>query len=291
MDDDDDDDYYGGDGSLDYKHNIPVNPDDPSFSQPGSRPTTKGNAPATSTPASHPAPASASASSAPFDADQQISLAEFRLLMGMVTDQGTPYHHPPLRANYSHFWPGFIRRCFKPDDEEAPTSLYYELVAAERYNTFKYRLYDWIVYGGLISQLILSAALIVLGALPSSHHISVALLGAANGVVTGVMSLIKGQGLPTRLIKYVESLRRIREDIEWCERQLRANMGSITFRDAFRLRDNYESARTDEILNEPDIWQTASSLNNSIKNPTNSQPAAKTATPGRIARPPQAQSV
>jgi hypothetical protein len=102
-----------------------------------------------------------------------------------------------------------------------------------------------------------------MGAVPSSNHISIVLLGAANGVVTGVLSLIKGQGLPARLIKYLDTLRKVRDDIDFTERQLRAKMTTITFRDAFKLRSDYEKARQDEMANQPDVWQSGSSSKDS----------------------------
>jgi hypothetical protein len=193
-----------------------------------------------------------------FDLDTPVSLPEFRMLLGMSPEEGAKgYDNPPSGTRYPHVLPRWVRTWFKDEDPEAPTSIYYNLVGEEKYTMFKYRLYDWIVYGGLITQLVLSAVLIVLGALPSSHHISIAILGAANGVVTGILSIIKGQGLPVRLIKYADSLRKVRDDIEWNERQLRAKMENVTYRTVFKLRDDYERVRLDELANHPDIWQTS----------------------------------
>jgi hypothetical protein len=221
------------------KHNIP-NPDQSEHNQ---------------TPSSRDADAKIKPT---FDLDTAISLPEFRMLLGMSPEKGAKgYDNPPSGIRYPHVLPQWVRTWFKGEDPEAPTSLYYNLVGEEKYTMFKYRLYDWIVYGGLITQLVLSAVLIVLGALPSSHHISIAILGAANGVVTGILSLINGQGMPVRLIKYAESLRKVRDNIEWNERQLRAKMNNVTYRTVFKLRDDYESVRQDELANHPDIWQTS----------------------------------
>lgn len=197
-----------------------------------------------------------------FNLDEQISLSGFRLLVGLPQDKDS-HVLPPSNVNSPHILPKWIRNCYTPADVEASTSLYYELIAEERTTTMKYYLYDWMVYGGLIIQLMLSAALIVMGAVPSSNHISIVLLGAANGVVTGVLSLIKGQGLPARLIKYLDTLRKVRDDIDFTERQLRAKMTTITFRDAFKLRSDYEKARQDEMANQPDVWQSGSSSKDS----------------------------
>jgi conflict system pore-forming effector with SLATT domain len=208
--------------------------------------------------------------------DTPLSLPDFRMLLGMSPEQGAKYDNPPAGTRYPHYLPRWLRAWSKAEDPEAPTSIYYNLVGEEKYTIFKYRLYDSLVYGGLITQLVLSAVLIVLGALPSSHHISIAILGAVNGVVTGILSLIKGQGLPVRLIKYAESLRGLREDIEWNERQLRAKLSTVTYRTVFRLRDNYQKVRLDEMANHPDIWQTSGAAAKSGTSPRGAQgvPAA-----------------
>jgi hypothetical protein len=189
----------------------------------------------------------------------------------MSPEHGAKYDNPPAGTRYQHFLPRWLRAWFKAEDPEAPTSIYYNLVGEEKNTIFKYRLYDCLVYGGLITQLILSAILIVLGALPSSHHISIAILGAVNGVVTGILSLIKGQGLPVRLIKYAESLRKLREDIEWNERQLRAKLSTVTYRTVFKLRDDYQRVRLDEMANHPDIWQTSGAAAKSGTSPRGTQ--------------------
>ncbi|KAH2062179.1 hypothetical protein KXW61_003553 [Aspergillus fumigatus] len=45
--------------------------------------------------------------------------------------------------------------------------------------------------------------------LVGDHYIVVAVLGALTAIITGVLSLIKGQGQPMRLINYAHSLKEV----------------------------------------------------------------------------------
>ncbi|KAL8948623.1 MAG: hypothetical protein Q9222_005201 [Ikaeria aurantiellina] len=70
-------------------------------------------------------------------------------------------------------------------------------------------------------QIIVAAALTALGA-SSSSHIVITVLGALNTVIAGILTYLKGQGLPNRLRQYWNGLRKCREFIEEKERQCEA---------------------------------------------------------------------
>ena len=55
-----------------------------------------------------------------------------------------------------------------------------------------------------------------------------------------------GQGMPMRLLRYADSMRKVREGIDWTERELRMGTSLVTLRDAIRLRDAYEKVRDGE---------------------------------------------
>lgn len=119
----------------------------------------------------------------------------------------------------------------------------------------KAKFYSVVVYGCLIMQLVVSGAIVILGALPGHRNIEVSVLGAWNGLLTGILGIIKGSGMPIRLIKYQEGLRKVRDKIEWYERQLRAELMTVTLRMVFKLRADYELAREMQIDNNPDVWK------------------------------------
>ncbi|KAF2669777.1 hypothetical protein BT63DRAFT_423762 [Microthyrium microscopicum] len=188
--------------------------------------------------------------------------------MGIPFDDSTlPTSNDPLAQPFKpvllrppRVTPNWLYKIFSSSDPEAPTSIYYTLLEQERYSWRKYIIYDWLTYGALVSQLVLSAALIILGALPSSHHISISIIGAAGGVLAGILSILKGQGLPTRLLRYADGLRQVREAIEFDERELRVGLKYVTLGDAMAHREAYENARSAEITNMPDVWQAAEAL-------------------------------
>ncbi|KAL8856336.1 MAG: hypothetical protein Q9178_007027 [Gyalolechia marmorata] len=70
-------------------------------------------------------------------------------------------------------------------------------------------------------QICIAAALTALGASGSSN-IAITVLGAANTVLAGVLTYLKGQGLPNRLRMYWTGLRKCREFIEEKERECAA---------------------------------------------------------------------
>jgi hypothetical protein len=141
-----------------------------------------------------------------------------------------------------------------PLSEKYTTSLYYTLVREEESQWKLYYLYDILVYSCLVLQLMIASVLIILGALAGDHHLAVAILGAVTGIITGILSLIKGQGLPNRLLQYANSLRQVKERIEFMERELRANVREVTFQEVQNLWVAYETARDEEVTNRPDTW-------------------------------------
>ena len=108
----------------------------------------------------------------------------------------------------------------------------------------------------MVLQLFIASILIILGARSGDSHLVVSILGAVTGILTGILSLIKGQGFPNRLIQYGDSLRRVREDIEFTERELGANRRIVTYGEVVALRKAYETVREDESKNRPDVWST-----------------------------------
>lgn len=66
-------------------------------------------------------------------------------------------------------------------------------------------------------QIVVAAALTAIGA-AKGPHIAVTVLGAVNTIIAGVLTYLKGQGLPNRLRQYQSELRKVREYVEERER-------------------------------------------------------------------------
>lgn len=168
----------------------------------------------------------------------------------------------PAEVQHPRRWRRFLFRILtfglrhEEKDDELATSIYYSVLRQQKTNHRLYVLYDLLTYACMLLQLIIAAVLIIVGALKGDYHIPVAVLGGVTGVLTGILSLVKGQGFPNRFIQYFDSLRRLREDIEFTERELRAGRRIVTYGEVVRLKDLYELVREDESNNRPDVWST-----------------------------------
>jgi hypothetical protein len=196
-----------------------------------------------------------------------VNLETFRCLLGIpqdcpplprsASDRPNPrsltarLFGPVRRHNHIPKWLRLQSCC-----PEAATSTYFAILKEESSTWRQYYFYDTFVYSALILQLCISSALVILGALHQEAHIPIAILGAVNGIITGILSLIRGQGLPNRLLQYADQLRRVREDIEWTERILRTNAAPILYAEVISLRNSYEQCRDDEVKNQPDSWNS-----------------------------------
>ncbi|KAF2264538.1 hypothetical protein CC78DRAFT_616700 [Lojkania enalia] len=198
-------------------------------------------------------PGSPSGSTAEAYLDARISLDNFRTLLGLPSER-----EPLPPTHLPRWWPESLRHRPLPDPENNigiyPNIHYQETITARQYN-----LYRTIIYGGLITQLLLSALLILLASVPSNHHIAIAIFGALNGVITGILALLRGQGLPNRLLQYKDGLRGLRERVEWMERELEAGLREVRYREVAGLREQYETLRNDEVVNRPDFWTSVTS--------------------------------
>jgi hypothetical protein len=196
----------------------------------------------------HDGPSSPSPSTSTAYLDSKISLENFRTLLGL------PEERDPLPpSQLPRWWPASLRHRALPDPE-SNIGLYPNILFQERLTSRRHRLYTATIYGGLITQLLLSALLILLASVPSNHHVAIAVFGALNGVITGILALVGGQGLPNRLVQYEDGLRGLRERIEWLERELEAGLREVRYREIVGLREAYDGLRGDEMVNRPDFW-------------------------------------
>lgn len=82
-----------------------------------------------------------------------------------------------------------------------------------------HKYYSWLINGCLGVQIIVAAALTALGA-AGANHSAITAFGAINTVIAGVLTFLKGSGLPNRLKYYHSEWKQIREFIEQRERDL-----------------------------------------------------------------------
>ena len=97
--------------------------------------------------------------------------------------------------------------------------IYKRTVDEEGRVQFQYRISNYFVNIGGMMQIVVGAALTALGAANGPSAV-VTILGALNTVLAGMLTYLKGQGLPMRLEQYLHLLRTLREHIEEREREL-----------------------------------------------------------------------
>lgn len=97
--------------------------------------------------------------------------------------------------------------------------IYTRVVANEAKSKKGHKYYSWLINGCLGVQVIVAASLTALGA-AGANHSAITAFGALNTVIAGVLTFLKGSGLPNRLKYYHSEWKKIREFIEQRERDL-----------------------------------------------------------------------
>ncbi|KAL8640547.1 MAG: hypothetical protein Q9228_002549 [Teloschistes exilis] len=97
--------------------------------------------------------------------------------------------------------------------------IYKRTVDEEATAHFGYTVTTYFVNSFFLLQIVVGAALTALGA-AGGPSTAVTFLGAFNTIVAGILTYLKGQGLPARLEQSVNLLRTLREHIEEREREL-----------------------------------------------------------------------
>ncbi|KAL5347587.1 hypothetical protein ACLOAV_006995 [Pseudogymnoascus australis] len=114
--------------------------------------------------------------------------------------------------------PSMIQSQFRPGGRAAPNLGIYARVVKNEANAKKgYENFSWLINGCLGLQIIVAASLTALGAADASHS-AITVLGAINTVIAGLLTFLKGSGLPNRLSYYHTQWKQIRELIEQRER-------------------------------------------------------------------------
>ncbi|KIX94480.1 uncharacterized protein Z520_09866 [Fonsecaea multimorphosa CBS 102226] len=136
-----------------------------------------------------------------------------------------------------------------------PAKGFYWLVhSAERAAMVQYHMINWSINVLLIVQAALSAVFVALGAAGNQYQNAVAVLGAVNGVITGVLAIIKGQGLPARLYQHASGLRDVLREIGRLERIV-ASGGTVTRENCESLYAMYDRVQKEYDANYPDIFR------------------------------------
>jgi hypothetical protein len=117
-----------------------------------------------------------------------------------------------------------------------------------------YKRFNILINGCLGLQIIVAAALTAMGAGNASHS-AVTTFGAINTVIAGILTFLKGSGLPSRLKYYQNEWKKVREFIEQRERDFsRPGCHLDPFRVVATIETMYEEVKLDTEANTPDRY-------------------------------------
>ncbi|KAF7596646.1 hypothetical protein BBP40_000568 [Aspergillus hancockii] len=176
-----------------------------------------------------------------------LTLSEYQALVGTVKTISKS-----TAAPRRYFWmPTWTP---KESGRRDTMAMYPKVLKEEKSTLHQLVMFEVLVYTCLVLQLAIASALVILSAIGGDHHIIVAILGAVTALIAGILSLIKGQGQPVRLLNYADSLRQVRDDIEFFESGLKAGVMSVTYGQVLNLWEKYNTSRDNQMRNRPDVW-------------------------------------
>jgi hypothetical protein len=125
----------------------------------------------------------------------------------------------------------------------------------------RYNITNWVVNGLLITQAaVVSRPYITwFDGKYVQYRVQIAVLGGVNGITTGALSIIKGQGLPNRYWQHASGLRSVGFKIDELERRVQAGI-AVTPEDLERLWQMYEDVQHQYAMNNPDVWKDNTGL-------------------------------
>jgi len=155
----------------------------------------------------------------------------------------------PISAEEFHSFMDTERGFSGPEN-----GFYWKVHSLERRAMWQYHIINWLINVLLIAQAALSTILVALGAAETKYQTQIAILGAVNGIITGILAIIKGQGLPGRFYQHASGLREVAREIGRLERII-ASGGSVTRDDCEKLYALYDKVQKEYDANSPDIWK------------------------------------
>ena len=180
-----------------------------------------------------------------FSPDDQLNL--FRHLVGITSHQSMSHSH----------WGD------ESGGRPAPNlGIYARVVNNEMHSKIGHQYFSWLINGCLGLQIVVAAALTAMGA-AGANRSAVTVFGAINTVIAGVLTFLKGSGLPNRLKYYHGEWKRVREFIEQRERDFsRPNCDLDLYGVVGMVETMYEEVKRDLEASTPDRFAGFSSGGN-----------------------------
>ncbi|KAK6948191.1 hypothetical protein Daesc_009955 [Daldinia eschscholtzii] len=163
-------------------------------------------------------------------------LTLFRLMVGIST---SPY------LGYSESSPVGTRPA-------ANIGIYARVVHAEQKSKDRYKVFSILINACYFLQIVVAASLTAMGAAGVSHG-AVTAFGAINTIIAGLLTFLKGSGLPARLKYYGNEWKKIREFIEQRERDFSRTGCTLDVYEVVATIDRmYNNTKQEIEMNTPD---------------------------------------
>lgn len=191
--------------------------------------------------------------------DHNSQLATFRHMVGIHSTRGFSGAAGTTHNNL-HF-----------DGRAAPNlGIYNRVCHREAQAKRGFKLASFLINGCLGLQVIVAAALTAMGA-ANTNHVSITAFGAINTVIAGILTYLKGSGLPNRIRWAENEWKKVREYIEQRERDFSRPDCRLDIHEVVQIIEAmYEEVKADIQNNTPDAYISMSDMRNR-SSPTNPQ--------------------
>lgn len=183
--------------------------------------------------------------------EQNNQLANFRHMVGIHSTKGFAGSNDTTHNNL-HF-----------DGRAAPNlGIYNRVCHREAEAKRGYKFASLLINSCLGLQVIVAAALTAMGA-ANTNHVSITAFGAINTVIAGLLTYLKGSGLPNRIRWYENEWKKIREYIEQRERDFSLPNCHLDVQKVVQVVEAmYEEVKADIQNNTPEAYVSLSDLRN-----------------------------
>jgi hypothetical protein len=149
------------------------------------------------------------------------------------------------------------------DGRAAPNlGIYNRVVHREQEAKRGYKFAAVLINGCLGVQIVVAAALTAMGA-ANSNHVGITAFGAINTVIAGLLTYLKGSGLPMRLRYYENEWKKVREYIEQRERDFCRPDCPLNVHEIVRIIEAmYEDVKAEIQTNTPDSYVSVGDIRN-----------------------------
>ncbi|KAH7388854.1 hypothetical protein BKA66DRAFT_569165 [Pyrenochaeta sp. MPI-SDFR-AT-0127] len=193
-----------------------------------------------------------------FAPEPSNQLATFRHMVGI---HSTREFAPQTSNQKSHLIPDFSHNNLHFEGRAAPNlGIYNRVCHREAQAKRGYKFASILINSCLGIQVIVAAALTAMGA-ANTNHVGITAFGAINTVIAGLLTYLKGSGLPNRIRWYENEWKKVREYIEQRERDFSRPDCRLDVQEVVAVIEAmYEEVKADIQTNTPEMYISVSDL-------------------------------